>query len=91
MLRTLTALGAVATLLGATTIPDIASAHQRNYKHSHKSCRSAANTGTLVGAIGGGLVGNAVSSKGVGGTLVGAGVGGVAGHQIAKSNCKRKR
>ena len=51
----------------------------------------AKNTGTVVGAITGGLLGNAVSHGGgrTGGTLIGAGVGAVAGHQIAKSNGKR--
>ncbi len=41
-----------------------------------------------MGAIGGGLLGNAVGHHSLGGTLIGAGVGGVAGHQLAKGNCK---
>ncbi len=49
------------------------------------STRGARNTGTVLGAIGGGLLGNSVS-KGGGGALIGAGVGAVAGHQIAKHN-----
>ena len=52
--------------------------------------RNHANTtgGTVLGAVGGGLVGNALSHGGgrTGGTLIGAGVGAVAGHQIAKHN-----
>ena len=51
----------------------------------------AGNTGTVVGAVTGGLIGNALSHGGgrTGGTIIGAGVGAVAGHQIAKSNGKR--
>jgi uncharacterized protein YcfJ len=49
------------------------------------SSRGARNTGTVLGAVGGGLLGNSVS-KGGGGAIVGAGLGAVAGHQIAKHN-----
>jgi outer membrane lipoprotein SlyB len=57
-----------------------------------KNVRKKANNGTLIGAVGGGLLGNAVAGHGARteGTLIGAGVGAVAGHQIAKSNAKRK-
>jgi uncharacterized protein YcfJ len=53
--------------------------------------RGAKNTGTVVGAVTGGLLGNAVSHGGgrTGGTIIGAGVGAVAGHEIAKNNGKR--
>jgi hypothetical protein len=61
--------------------------------HRHRvlvcgSSRHARNTGTVVGAVAGGLLGNAVSHGGgkTGGTLIGAGVGAVAGHEIAKRN-----
>jgi outer membrane lipoprotein SlyB len=51
--------------------------------------RHSANTGTVVGAVGGGLLGNAIGGD-TGSTLVGAGVGAVAGHQIAKGAAKKK-
>jgi uncharacterized protein YcfJ len=53
--------------------------------------RNARNTGTAIGAVTGGLLGNAVSSGGgkTGGTIIGAGLGAVAGHEIAKSNGKK--
>lgn len=61
--------------------------------HRHRvlvcgASRHARNTGTVVGAVTGGLLGNAVSHGGgrTGGTIIGAGVGAVAGHQIAKHN-----
>jgi uncharacterized protein YcfJ len=50
-------------------------------------------TGTAVGAVAGGLLGNAVAGRGsrTEGTLLGAGVGGLLGRQVAKSNCNDKR
>jgi hypothetical protein len=53
------------------------------------SCKGRKNTGTAIGAIAGGLLGNAVAARGVKteGTLLGAGVGAVVGHQVAKSGC----
>jgi outer membrane lipoprotein SlyB len=48
-------------------------------------------TGTVVGAVAGGLLGNVVAGRGdrTEGTLIGAAVGGVAGNQLTK--CKRSR
>lgn len=53
------------------------------------SCKGRKNTGTAIGAIAGGLLGNSVAGRGVKteGTLLGAGVGAVVGHQVAKSGC----
>ena len=53
------------------------------------SCKGRKNTGTAVGAIAGGLLGNAVAGRGAKteGALLGAGVGAVVGHQVAKSGC----
>ena len=55
------------------------------------SPRKAANKGTAIGAVTGGLLGNVVASKGVKteGTVLGAGVGAVVGHQVAKKNANR--
>jgi uncharacterized protein YcfJ len=83
------ALGA-AGLIVSTAIPADASAKTRHH-YTNKSCRSAATTGTVIGAVGGGLLGRSLGNKGTGSTLLGAGVGGVAGHQIAKKNCKRHK
>jgi uncharacterized protein YcfJ len=57
-----------------------------------KGARSSANTGTAVGAVAGGLLGNAVAARGVKteGTVLGAGVGAVVGHQVAKKNAKKR-
>jgi len=58
-----------------------------------KDVRQSANKGTVIGAVGGGLLGNVVAGHGnkTEGTLIGAGVGAVAGHQIAKNNAKKNQ
>jgi uncharacterized protein YcfJ len=50
------------------------------------SCRGRANTGTVIGGVGGALVGNSISHGG-GGAVIGGLGGAVLGHQIAKSGC----
>lgn len=73
--------------------PIVAQARPHHHRHRVEICehagRNARNTGTVVGAVTGGLLGNAVSHHGAGGTIIGAGVGAVAGHQIAKHNGKK--
>ena len=58
-----------------------------------KSVKKAATKGTVIGAVGGGLLGNVVAGGGnkTEGTLLGAGVGAVAGHEIAKNKARKKR
>jgi uncharacterized protein YcfJ len=51
------------------------------------NCQGRRDTGTAVGAIGGGLVGNSASHGSAGGTIAGAVIGGVAGNLIGGSNC----
>jgi uncharacterized protein YcfJ len=85
---------ATATLLCSalavsTSIPTAAQAERHQVRVCRDvSSRGARNTGTVVGAVTGGLLGNALSHGGgkTGGTIIGAGVGAVAGHQIAKHN-----
>ena len=50
------------------------------------SCRGRANTGTVLGGVGGALIGNSISHGG-GGAIIGGLGGAVIGHQIAKSGC----
>ena len=50
------------------------------------SCRGRANTGTVIGGVGGALVGNSIARGGVGAVVGGVG-GAVVGHEIAKSGC----
>ena len=72
-------------------VPVAAEAKQRVLVCKNNVHRKA-NNGTLIGAVGGGLLGHTVAGHGnkTGGTLIGAGVGAVAGHEIAKSNAKKK-
>ena len=76
----------------AIAVPTVADA-ARPRSHKVWVCRNphhAANTGTVVGALGGALVGSAMAGHGnkTGGALIGAGVGGLTGHQVAKMNAK---
>jgi uncharacterized protein YcfJ len=94
MRRLTTVLGTAAAALVMLATPILAQAqdyryyrHHHHYRHGcHAARRRDANTGTVLGAVIGGVAGNAVGHHSVGGTLVGAGVGAVAGHQIAKNN-----
>lgn len=79
----------------ATSVPTGAQA--QDHRHRVRVCntessRGSRTTGTVVGAVAGGLAGNALSHGGgkTGGTLIGAGVGAVAGHEIAKHNGTRR-
>ena len=76
------ALGAVSAALGLALLsaPNTASA----------SCSDRKATGTIVGGIGGALIGNSISGGGGGAILGGLG-GAVAGHAIAGSGCGRYR
>jgi hypothetical protein len=58
-----------------------------------KNVKKKANTGTVIGAVAGGVLGNQIAGRGdrTEGTLIGAGVGAVAGHEIAKDRAKKKR
>jgi uncharacterized protein YcfJ len=80
-----------ALAVSTAVVPTLSLAQER---HRVRVCRDvsskgARNTGTVLGAVGGGLIGNSLS-KGGGGALVGAGLGAVAGHQIAKHNDTHK-
>lgn len=74
-------LGAASLVAGPLALPTDA----------HASCESRRTTGTVIGAVAGGLVGDAVTHGGgrLGGTLIGAGLGGFAGHEIAGAGCHR--
>ena len=52
------------------------------------SCGSRKTTGTVIGAVGGGLLGNAVG--GTTATLLGAGGGALVGREVGKNGCKKR-
>jgi uncharacterized protein YcfJ len=91
----------LASTLAVAAAPIAASAQPRDYDrdhHRHKvwvcpeNPKHSATGGTIVGALGGALVGSAIAGHGskTTGALVGAGVGGLAGHQLAKEHAKHK-
>ena len=75
-LTALAALVAAPLLLGATD--------------ASASCQSRKTTGTVLGGVGGALVGNSISHGG-GGAVVGGLGGAVLGHEIARSGCNTTR
>ena len=77
MRRTWTAVG----LAAAIAAPSLAHAEScQRYAHDRKV------TGTVVGGIGGALIGNAISHNATGAVLGGVG-GAVVGNQVARVNC----
>jgi len=83
MRRTLVA--AVGLALAVTSAAEARSRCEA-YAHDRKV------TGTVVGAIGGGLLGSAVAGHGSKGTgaLVGAGLGAVVGNNLSRVSCDRR-
>jgi len=72
---------AVTALAAAMSLPMIVGATDAN-----ASCQGRKQTGTILGGVGGALLGNSIS-KGGGGAIVGGLGGAVVGHEIAKSGC----
>jgi uncharacterized protein YcfJ len=72
---------ALAALATAISLPLIAGPTTAN-----ASCQARKNTGTLIGGVGGALLGNSIS-RGGGGAIIGGLGGAVVGHEIAKSGC----
>ena len=54
---------------------------------AYASCQGRKNTGTVIGGVGGALLGNSIS-KGGGGAVVGGLGGAVLGHEVAKGGCR---
>jgi uncharacterized protein YcfJ len=78
--------------LSVAAAPAIGAEHKKNQVLVCKDVKKSNNTGTVVGAVGGGLLGNVVAGHGnkTAGTVIGAGVGAVAGHEVAKHNNAKK-
>ena len=75
-LSALAALVAAPMLIGATD--------------ANATCQSRKTTGTVLGGVGGALVGNSISHGG-GGAVIGGLGGAVLGHEIARSGCNTSR
>src|SRR4029077_12045144 len=54
------------------------------------NCQGRRDTGTAVGAIGGGLVGNAASHGSAGGTIAGVVIGGLVGNVVGGNDCNQR-
>ena len=88
MSRTALAVG-LATALAIPSVAAPVSASARTYCEQRAHDRKVG--GTVIGALAGGLLGNAVSHGGgrTGGTILGAGAGAVIGNNMARVNCDR--
>jgi uncharacterized protein YcfJ len=78
--------------LSAAAAPAVDAAPKKNQVLVCKDVKKSNNKGTVIGAVGGGLLGNVVAGHGnkTAGTVIGAGVGAVAGHEVAKRNNEKK-
>ena len=68
--------------------------NQRTYNggyYNHYGQRCSGSTGTILGAIAGGLLGTQVAGRGdrTLGAIIGAGAGALAGRAIDRSDCRR--
>ncbi|WP_156424972.1 glycine zipper 2TM domain-containing protein [Novosphingobium fuchskuhlense] len=99
MKRSMLSAGICLTIAGAGLATEAQARHYRHHSHQSSQYRDARSdhgnclrfnktTGTVAGAVGGGLLGRAIFG-GAGGTLGGAAVGGIAGHELANNRRKR--
>lgn len=54
------------------------------------SCQGRKTTGTVLGAAGGGVLGNVITNGSAIGTVAGVVGGGLVGHEVAKGGCNRR-
>jgi hypothetical protein len=76
---------AIAGLAAALALPVLGAPVQ-----AHASCSDRKAAGTVLGGVGGALIGNSISGGG-GGALLGGLGGAVLGHEVARSGCRRER
>ena len=99
MRQVLTALG-LAACVAATSTPNLAVAqydndhyrHHHSYRHHYdrEGCarrnHKAGVIGAIGGAVGGGIIGSAITHGNAGATLLGAGAGALAGNAIGRNS-----
>ncbi|NQE60654.1 hypothetical protein [Caulobacter sp. RHG1] len=78
-------LAVISLVVGALALPAALAPVEANAA----SCSSRKATGTVLGGLGGALVGNAISDGG-GGLIVGGVGGALIGRQIGKSGCRKR-
>jgi hypothetical protein len=97
MKRPISFAGTMALAILGLSLAGPAQAHSRRWheyhdaRDDHGHClRFNKTTGTVAGAVGGGLLGHAIVG-GPGGLLVGAAAGGLAGHELSHNRRKHCR
>ena len=99
-MRKLMLAGALIGSLGVASVADTAGAqpyyyhHHHYYRHYHhtyyRNCgyerHRAGAIGAVAGAVGGGIIGSAITHGRAGGTLLGAGAGALTGNAIARNS-----
>jgi outer membrane lipoprotein SlyB len=98
-MRKLLLAGALMGSLGFASVADTAGAqpyynhydHHRYYHHTYyRNCgyqrHRAGAIGAVAGAVGGGIIGSAITHGRAGGTLLGAGAGALTGNAIARNS-----
>ena len=95
-MKTLSLSTCALALAAASLLPAVADARVHHYRHHvvhQRTCSNRQNqhatNGTIIGAVGGGIVGNSLArGDRTGGTLLGAGVGALAGHAVGRSTVR---
>jgi hypothetical protein len=102
-MRKLIAAAGLIAGLGAMSSANVASAYPYYYHHHHRyydqryyrhdgGCRYQTHRrgaiGAVAGAVGGGIIGSAMTHGGAGGTLLGAGAGALTGSAIARNSSR---
>jgi outer membrane lipoprotein SlyB len=100
-MRKLMLAGALIGSLGVASVAETAAAqpyyyhhhryyHRQYYGHYNSGCayqrHRAGAIGAVTGAVGGGIIGSAITHGGAGGTLLGAGAGALTGNAIARGS-----
>jgi hypothetical protein len=97
-MRKLMLTGALIGSLGFASVAETAGAQPYYYSHHHRyyhrtyyrNCsyerHRAGAIGAVTGAIGGGIIGGAITHGRAGGTLLGAGAGALTGNAIARNS-----
>ncbi|HEX3408478.1 MAG TPA: glycine zipper domain-containing protein [Caulobacteraceae bacterium] len=97
-MRKLMLAGALIGSLGFASVAETAGAqpyyhhyyHHRYYHTYYRNCgyqrHRAGAIGAVAGAVGGGIIGSAITHGGAGGTLLGAGAGALTGNAIARNS-----
>jgi len=98
MRKTLMTASLIAAIAGAAALPNAASAYPYRHHHYryyndhryHRSCGAERHrtgaTGAIAGAIGGALIGGAISHGRAPQTLLGAGAGALTGNALARGS-----